>query len=444
VLGKWALKEQRYGPEFNAIMFRRTTVSADDAIERAKAIYEPLGAKFNSSKLIFRMPRGGRVSFRYLETVSDADEYQGRNLSDAWVEEAGQYANAAPIDRLQATLRSVSKTPTQLILTANPGGAGQHWLRERYQLYPLPRSPQIIERELPNGAIHRAAVIPSRIYDNQLLMSRDPDYINRLYLSGSEKLVAAWLEGDWSAIEGAYFDEFSTERHVLRPVELPDYWLRFRSADWGSAKPFSVHWWAVASEDWTHPDGVLVPKGAMVQYLEWYGMQPGEPDTGLKMDASEVGRKIKELDGDHDISGSASVLDPSAYAVDGGPSIAERMAKQGAIFRKADNRRVASRGAMGGWDVMRERLKGNEDGRPMIYWFETCKASIRTIPALQHDEKRPEDLDTDQEDHAADAVRYACMSRPYTRPKPKKARPIDARPTYNDLVKAQPRTKDRI
>jgi hypothetical protein len=42
-------------------------------------------------------------------------------------------------------------------------------------------------------------------------------------------------------------------------------------------------------------------------------------------------------------------------------------------------------------------------------------ASIRTIPALQHDPARPEDVNTESEDHAADEWRYACMSRPFVR-----------------------------
>jgi hypothetical protein len=68
VLGKWALKERRYGQNFNAIMFRRTTVSAEDAIERSKEIYGPLGGKFNEAKLRWRMRNGGRMSFAYLES----------------------------------------------------------------------------------------------------------------------------------------------------------------------------------------------------------------------------------------------------------------------------------------------------------------------------------------------------------------------------------------
>ena len=58
------------------------------------------------------------------------------------------------------------------------------------------------------------------------------------------------------------------------------------------------------------------------------------------------------------------------------------------------------------------RLAFDDNGFPMMYVFRNCKAFIRTIPLLQYDEHRPEDLDTDGEDHVADEVRYFCMSRP--------------------------------
>jgi len=70
---------------------------------------------------------------------------------------------------------------------------------------------------------------------------------------------------------------------------------------------------------------------------------------------------------------------------------------------------------MGGWDQMRARMMGEDLDRPMIVCFNNCLDSIRTIPILQHDADKLEDLDTDQEDHAADEWRYACMSRPYAR-----------------------------
>lgn len=411
VLGKWAIKERRYGASFNAIMFRRTTVSSEDAIERSKDIFKPLGGKFNESKLIWRMPNGGRVAFAYLDSMKDAEEYQGRNVTDAWVEEAGQYPDPAPIDRLFGILRSSAGVPVQLILTANPGGAGQHWIASRYQLIPFPAGPKIVARQLGNGSSHRMAVIPSRISDNRVLLHGDPGYIDRLHLVGSEALVRAWLDGDWSAIEGAFFDKWSA-RNVVQPFEIPHEWLKFRSFDWGYAKPFSAGWWAVAGDDYRHANGTI-PRGALIRYREWYGCEAGKPDTGLRLETEIVGRGILERDAGDKISGG--VADPSIFAADGGPSRSEIFGKLGLHFRPADNKRIGRSGAMGGWDEMRQRIAGR-DGLPMLYVFSSCRDFIRTIPVLQHDPMRAEDLDTSSEDHIADEARYACMSRPWVPP----------------------------
>ena len=70
---------------------------------------------------------------------------------------------------------------------------------------------------------------------------------------GSDTLVRAWLEGDWTVIEGAYFDCWRYDQHVVEPFEVPAHWARFRSMDWGSAKPFSVGWWAIVSDDYYVP-----------------------------------------------------------------------------------------------------------------------------------------------------------------------------------------------
>src|SRR6516225_10195921 len=122
VLGLFAIREKQYGTAFNGLALRRSAVSFADAIERSREIYRPLGGHFNEQKLVWRMPNGGRVSFAYLESVRDANEYQGRNVTDAWVEEAGLFPDPAPIDRLFGMLRSSSGVPIQLILTAKPRG----------------------------------------------------------------------------------------------------------------------------------------------------------------------------------------------------------------------------------------------------------------------------------------------------------------------------------
>jgi hypothetical protein len=430
ILGKWAIKSQRYRRGFNAVFFRKEMPQQDDLIDRAKDIYTRLGARWQEQKRLFLMPGGGRVRFRPLENVLDAEKYQGQNLSDAAVEEAGNYAQSAPIDRLFGCLRSAAGVPVQLILSANPGGPGHQWIRQRY-IDPAPQGMRILVRDLPNGRTHKAVYIPSRVQDNKILLAQDPGYVDRLHLVGSQNLVSAWLRGDWSVVEGAYFPEFSMERHVLRPFAIPEHWARIRAMDWGSAKPFCVLWLAVS--DGTMP---TISRGALVCYREWYGWS-GEPNVGCKMTAGAVGDGIRKLEvgepkGDE-------VLDPAAFSEDGGPSIAERMNLN---FRRADNKRVARQGAMGGWDQVRERLNG-EEGRPLLYLFSTCTHLIRTLPALQHDPQRAEDVDTDSEDHAPDALRYGCMSRPWVRDKPGTPKPrFDTEMTINEILKRQ--TSKRI
>ena len=410
VLGKWGLKEQRYGSHFNAVFFRKEMPQQDDLIERAREIYAPLGASWLDQKKTFEMPNGGRVRFRPLESIQDAEKYQGQNLSDAAVEEAGNYANPAPIDMLHGALRSAAGVPVQLILTANPGGAGHQWLKHRY-VDPAPMGMRILTRSLPNGDSHRYVYIPSRVENNRILLAKDPGYVSRLYLVGSKELVAAWVAGDWNVVTGAYFDEWRTERHVIAPFAIPAHWTRFRSFDWGSAKPFSLGWWAVCSDDTAH-DGRTIPRGALVRYREYYGASG--PDVGLKLHSGVVATRILERQ-PQDERIDYSVADPAIFREDGGPCIAEEMAratKNALIFRPADNSRVA------GWQQLRKRLDGDDDGRPMLYVFSTCTDSIRTIPALMHDDHKPEDVDTDSEDHAADEWRYACMSRPWQGRKP--------------------------
>ena len=218
------------------------------------------------------------VGFGYLDSVADAQEYQGRNLTDAWIEEAGQYPTPEPIFRLFGALRSSAGVPTQLVLTGNPGGPGQSWIRDRYEMVPFPKAPKVLTKPLQDGSSHKLAVIPSRLSDNKLLLKLDPNYVHRLQLVGKEALVRAWLDGDWNAVEGAFFDEWSEARHVVEPFALPRDWLRFRAMDWGSASPFSVGWWAVAGDE--HPLGEGASSRAARSCATANGMARQRPTPG--------------------------------------------------------------------------------------------------------------------------------------------------------------------
>jgi hypothetical protein len=421
VLGDFLEHADAYGQHAIGLMLRRQRTELIETIERSKAIYGPLGWQYHEQDKMWRAPDGARLRFAYLERDSDAEAYQGHSYTRLYVEEIGNFPSERPILKLMATLRSGAGVPVGFRATGNPGGPGHQWVKARY-IDPAPMGFRVFKDAV--SGLERV-YIPSRVGDNHYLGA---DYVQQLKASGSAELVKAWLEGDWSVIEGAFFDCWETSKHIVKPFTIPESWTRFRSGDWGSAKPFSIGWWAVVSDKFRVPNSVQwLPRGCLVRYREWYGTQPGKPNAGLKLHADVVGKGIAEREA-KDSRLVGGVLDPAAFAEDGGPPIAERInaelirAKL-VPFRPADNKRVPGRGAMGGWDQMRARLVGDDDGLPMLVCFSTCVDSIRTIPALQHDAMKPEDLDSDMEDHAADDWRYACMSRPWIKPKPEKDKP---------------------
>lgn len=439
LLGDFLQDVPTYGQAWQGVIFRRTYPELEELLKRSNEIYPATGATWLEQKKLWQWPNGAVLRMRYLEADRDATRYQGHQYTWIGWDELTQWASLYPYRYLRARLRSAHDVPTKRIrAAANPGGRGHNEVKS-YFIDPAPQGFVPIYDETTGM---ERMFVPSRLRDNAILLANDQGYAGRLAGLGSETLVKAWLEGDWSVIEGAFFSEWSSEKHVVHPFPIPQDWLRFRSMDWGSASPFSVGWWAVASDDTPLIDVVgrdpagtgsagrldrIIPRGALVRYREWYGASA--PNTGLKLTAEEVADGIKSRERGEKIN--YGVLDPAAFAEDGGPSIAQRMAGKGIHFRPADNKRVGARGAMGGWDMMRARLKGDGE-RPMLFVFSTCKDFIRTVPVLQHDQSRPEDLDTSAEDHAADEARYACMSRPWVR-KPEAPQANQDRSGYREV-----------
>ena len=405
-LGEFAIHAAKYGAGARGLLVRRTRVALEPTIARARQIFA--GAQWSEQKSRFTWPSGARLSFRHLDNDSHADAYQGHDYSRVYIEELTQFGSPRLVDKLKATLRSASGVPCRFRATCNPGGPGHTWVKNRYidggeykvvlEDFVNPFDSSVVRLD--------RTFIPARLSDNPKLLATDPLYIARLQQSGSAQLVRAWLDGDWGIVEGAFFDKWRV-RNIVKPFSVPSDWARLRSFDWGYAAPFSVGWWAVADDP--HPtDSVVIPRGALVRYREWYG-STGRPAEGLKLTAEEVAQGIVTRERGEIIS--SRVADPSIFSSDGGPSLAERMAPICGRWRRADNARVGRNGAIGGWDQMRRRIAG--DGTtPMLFVFDTCHDFIRTVPVMQHDPDRPEDLDTDSEDHVADEARYACMSRP--------------------------------
>lgn len=421
----------RYSDKWRGIMFRKTYAELEELQGRAMQVFPAEGAEYRTQPSggypfsnCWYWPNGATVKMRYIEREQDYGRYHGHQYTGISFDEVTEYATPTALLKMASTLRSPFGVPCTMRLTGNPGGIGHVWVKARY----ISVAPPMTPFQDPDSGFWRMFV-PSRTADNQILLRNDPGYQNRIRAAtgGNEALRKAWLEGDWNIVAGAFFDCWNSALHVIPPFEIPRKWPRFRSGDWGSARPYSFGWWTVVPEAFEH-NGVMIPRGALIRYRELYGAADpvNQPNVGTKEPAEAVGKKIADLEKFETVNNGQSVLDPAAFASDGGPSIAERLyagSDKKVRFRKADNTRVAKRGALAGWDQMRARFIG-EDDRPMIYVFSTCLDSIRTVPLLQHDKHNVEDVDTDGEDHAADDWRYACNSRPYVPvnaapPKPK-------------------------
>src|SRR5215475_10197257 len=292
LLGDFLQDVPTYGRHWQGILFRRTYNELEDLIRRSREIYTGAGASWHEQAKTWTWPNGASLRMRYIERDTDATRYQGHQYTWIGWDELTQWPTDYGYRFLRGRLRSAHAVPTKRIrAAANPGGVGHHWVKA-YFVDPAPGGYTPIDDPVVKS---RRMFVPARLRDNKILLASDPSYADRLKGLSSDAMVRAWLEGDWTVVEGAYFDCWRYERHVVDPFKVPLEWARFRSMDWGSARPFSVGWWAVASDEF-HAGKRRIPRGCLVRYREWYGATSVN-NVGLKMTAEQVASGIVEREG---------------------------------------------------------------------------------------------------------------------------------------------------
>ena len=363
-------------------------------------------ARYNKTDKIFRFPNKSTIKFGYCNNDKDLQQYQGAEYDVIFLDEATQLQEMW-MKKITACLRGVNNFPKRIYYTMNPGGQGHAYIKRIF-----------IDRRYENGENPEDyTFIQSLVTDNKALLAEQPDYIKQLEAL-PPKLREAWLYGRWDIFEGQFFEDFRQEpdaekaaeegctvedlmsqrrwTHVIKPFDIPSGWTICRSYDFGYNKPFSCAWWAVDYD------------GVIYRILELYGCTK-EPNEGVKWEPDKQFKEIKRIEEEHpwlkgkDIIG---VADPAIWDASHGVSIAEVAAKRGVLFTPGDHKRIP------GWMQCHYRLQFDDNGYPRMYVFEGCEGFIRTVPGLMYSETKPEDLDTDGEDHIADEWRYMCMSRP--------------------------------
>ena len=365
-----------------ALILRRSMPELRELIDKSRELYPKAfpGCKFREVEKIWTFPSGAKLEFGFLERDADVYRYQGQAYSWIGFDEITHLSTEFSWNYLSSRLRTTDpEIQPYMRCTANPGGAGAHWVKKRY-VHPSEPNQSFVGED---GLTRK--FIPARLDDNPYL-SKDGRY-EQMLKALPDVQRRQLLEGDWDITEGAAFTEFDTEIHVIPPFEIPIGWERVKGIDYGYASESSCVWGCVDPTD-----------GTLIIYRELYR-------KGLTGEDLAVMITNMELEDPFSVQG---VLDTAAWNRTGttGPTVGETLQRGGHKLRRADKNRIQ------GKIQIHEYLRVQPSGRPKIQIFSSCPNLIRELQSIPLDKSNPEDVDTHAPDHAYDALRYLIMSRP--------------------------------
>ena len=401
-------------PGFMGVVVRRTypELEQNDIVIAQKEYSRDL-CKYNATRHEYTFVNGSKILFKHCNSAADIYGFQGLELDAVYFDELTQFTYEM-YDYITTRARTVKGKAIFPIVRAgsNPGGLGHGWVKAMF--VDAGEYGKLIPKKVYSKAINKTRVvttqyIPSLVTDNPYI---GEEYIFQLEQK-PEALRKALLYGNWDAFEGQVLTEWKDDpahyrdrlfTHVIEPFEIPLNWPRYMSFDHGYTKPFSCGWWAIG------------PDGCAYRYREWYGWN-GTPNKGMCISPKQIAEGIvaRESEEERDCVKVLRVADPAIFDMSRGESVAMQMEPYnsqtrgrgvGVFFEKGDNTRMA------GLMQIHERLRFNDEGRPRMQVFNTCKNFIRTIPTLPYSLKKPEDVDSDAEDHCYDECRYFCMMNP--------------------------------
>lgn len=397
-------------PEFRAIIMRRTFEELkrnhlDNARGECARMNDYLGKEvfqLVSTEHEIRIDCHGRgreskIIFGHCQNLGDEEKYLGDAYDAFYPDEMATFEQKQIIGiagRLRSKKRGIV---ARLAGTSNPGGAHTLWLKDYY----IDKVESAIQQQNPRYRADRYQFIQAMLYDNPYYMDPDGTYTNyeeRLFAYDPERRRQLLL-GDWSALAGQFFPEFSSHRHVA-DLPIPPGCKVERWIDWGYDPHYGVCLWVA-----------VLPSGRLYVFYEW--KFNGE-HAREKLVASGVATRIVKYTQEDVlplVKGrriNRSIADPSMWSGDGhtGEDYAETFRKNGVTCQKADNDRVM------GWGRLRHWFRLAPDGKPWIMFHPRCEVTIRTIPGLVRDKNDPDDVNTTGEDHPGDALRYGVMARP--------------------------------
>jgi hypothetical protein len=434
---------QGYGPFWKGIIFDREYKNLDDVIGRSKRIIPQIAPRgeflSSNSALKWVWPGGEELLFRAIKKLDDYDNFHGHEYPFQGWNELPKYPTSELYDKMMSCNRTsfvpadhsvidedgnlciLPEIPLIVFSTGNAHGAGYSWCKERF-IDAAPMGKVIkTEVEIMNPRTDQREFITTTQVtlfahwkDNRHL---SPKYIADLHQTRDPALRKAWYLGSWDVPLGGFFCGSWSDACIVEKVAIPEGWRVFRALDWGTARPFSVGWWALANGEETE-SGWCPPRGSMIRINEWYGSKKIGTNKGLGLGPTDVAKGIvireKAMIAEGLVSRvSAGPADSSIFSAEPEQvSIASKMAVEGVEWEPSD-KRPGSR--VNGHSVMREMMVNAKAGAgPGLFSFRDCKAFISLAQSVPKDDSNPDDVDTDAEDHVIDESRYAVLSSGHT------------------------------
>lgn len=194
---------------------------------------------YNRTDKIFTFPDYdmGEIHLGFCRNERDYENYVGLQYADICFEEATQHSFmawnlVAGSNRPNRLVRG-RDVPPRMWATTNPGGVGHGWFK----------------RVFVNDNTRRSNTlwIPSLLRDAWPTLVNDPGYMMRLTTGLPDWKRKQWVNGDWDALAGTYFD---VPPWMIEKVVVPPYAEWFGGADWGFwPDPFACLWAATWKDD---------------------------------------------------------------------------------------------------------------------------------------------------------------------------------------------------
>ena len=430
-------------PKFKQVFQRRTYPELrNEIVPRSKEFYFKLGATFNKSEMSWCFPSpdqfGGRGLSNYGATIylghceneDDVHQYDSMEINLYTPDELTSYTEWIYLYIGFTRVRTSDTNLPAIIRAAGmPGGIGHSWVNSRF-VKPNKSGNTVLKGKGGNLRIF----IRATLADNEYI---DPSYAQSLEaLPEAEKHAKKY--GDFDAYLGQVFEEYRDKHypdepknaiHIVEPFDIPNWWPKIVSIDWGFAPPAMTY----------ACFGAMSPDRRVYVYREmaWQKTKIEEWAAQIKeFTDRENPREIKLCQSARQDRGQEHTIEQQVIAALGrnvvlsGNTAGSRISTKALLheyFRwkpkyipKQDVRLYNDEYAS--WVLRNRGLQEyksylasfnpveQETNLPKIQIFKNCELLNTAIKSCSYDEKSPEDVKEFPGDDPYDAFRYLIDS----------------------------------